>query len=200
MFFVIGFLKEIREESTVNRLRLSGVVIDLLRQSKRIIIHPSGNSMSPIFWDGDEILIKTLAPEEIRIGDIVAFASPFTMMPNVMVIHRVVWIKKHHADRIFITKGDNSHGLDPPVYGHSIIGKVVCVQYKEGGGIYFENVFVRLLNFVWTLMQPALCFSKIFLARYRVNMINKLIFRGGKIYVRVLTWISKRQLYKCKRQ
>ena len=102
------------------------------------------NSMYPTLKINDIIVVKSVAIEDIREGDIIVFKSPIN--PKIPIVHRVVKIVEEPGGvRMFITKGDNNPSPDPwTVTPEFIIGKVVYVIPSVG-------VIPKILNAYPTL-------------------------------------------------
>ena len=77
----------------------------------------SSNSMWPILKQGDIIFIKNIAPEDIKVDDVIVWQQE----ERGFVIHRVVKIKE---DAI-ITRGDANTAEDPPVAFEKVVGKML---------------------------------------------------------------------------
>jgi signal peptidase len=75
-------------------------------------------SMAPSYQVGDLLYVKSVAPEDVDIGD------PITFVMNedlVVATHRVVDIDEEN--RLFITKGDANKDVDAaPVHFNNLIG------------------------------------------------------------------------------
>lgn len=88
----------------------------------KIYIVMSG-SMEPALQVGSIVLVRPLAAEEIRPGDIVTFRNQYS--PDV-VSHRVQHVEEEENGLLFYTKGDANEVLDPlPVPARLLVGKVV---------------------------------------------------------------------------
>jgi len=86
-------------------------------------------SMVPVMLIGDAIIITRVAPEDIKIGDIIAF--DLDKNGKTIVSHRVIDTKNNgkseqSATIYFQTKGDNVQHKDPFIIdSKKVIGKVV---------------------------------------------------------------------------
>ncbi|MEW6697547.1 MAG: signal peptidase I [Bacillota bacterium] len=79
-------------------------------------------SMSPVFDAGSVIGVKTIAPENVKTGDIITFKDPADQ--NRIITHRVLEIKNENGQLSFITKGDANDGKDTtPVSAGNILGQ-----------------------------------------------------------------------------
>jgi len=88
----------------------------------------SSQSMSPVLNYGDLIFVRKELPEQIMVGDIIAFnvPSPYDRVAASPTVHRVVdkWVEDGVVH--FKTMGDNNQGEDPwTVPGENVIGKCV---------------------------------------------------------------------------
>lgn len=87
----------------------------------------SGNSMNPRLYPGDIVVTRTIAPEEISVGDIVRFHRD-----GIDVVHRVVSIDQQDSRIVFTTRGDNNNVDDEPVPAELVQGKLVLSVPKIG--------------------------------------------------------------------
>lgn len=116
-----------------------------------------GYSMTPFIRDGDVI---TVAPGQIRFGDMVAFVSPHS---GKLTVHRVVRISRDG----YLIKGDNVLEPDGCVPRTSLLGRVVSVEHLSrhvGLGLGIERVAIAFLSrrgwlipvigATWRVMRP----------------------------------------------
>ena len=93
------------------------------------------NSMNPVYGRGDAVIYEKVSPEQIEVGDILAFKKN-----NVIITHRVTkkWISNNSYH--FNTKGDNNEIIDAFVTnGSDVLGKVeFTIKY-----IGYPTVLVR---------------------------------------------------------
>jgi signal peptidase len=91
------------------------------------VVAVESNSMVPVFYKGDILVLKGLAPSEFKVGDVIVYSVERRQVP---VVHRIV---KINPDGSFQTKGDaNSGQLDFEYYitPENVHGKVfVIVPY-----------------------------------------------------------------------
>ncbi len=133
------------KEST-KKSRLSAYSIPLLLVLSILVILVSGifrykmiavatNSMNPAYGRGDAVIYEKLKPEQIEVGDILAFRKN-----NVIITHRVTkkWVS--NGSYHFNTKGDNNEKEDSFVTDEShVLGKVdFSIKY-----IGYPTVLVR---------------------------------------------------------
>ncbi|MCL6636245.1 MAG: signal peptidase I [Peptococcaceae bacterium] len=85
-------------------------------------------SMQPGIKKGDIVLMKKVAGEEVRPGDIIQFRQE-----RIYITHRVIGVKESKGVKAYQTKGDANKVPDPdPVYPQQVKGRVVCVIPKIG--------------------------------------------------------------------
>ncbi|WP_457555276.1 signal peptidase I [Candidatus Pyrohabitans sp.] len=114
--------------------------LGLVLGAEKPVMAVVSSSMEPTFSKGDLVVIKGIAPEEVKVGDIIVYYNPFKHIP---VVHRVVAIEEIDGKRYFITKGDNNRTnpypdqdprvmLAPPVSEQNLKGKVIFWIPKIG--------------------------------------------------------------------
>lgn len=69
------------------------------------------DSMYPVIQSGDLIICHTAEPEEIKVGDVIAFFDPAGNGSSI-VTHRVLEITEQFDDIAWRTKGDNNNVED----------------------------------------------------------------------------------------
>lgn len=94
-------------------------------------LYPSvilSGSMEPGIKKGDIVLVKKMAGDEVKTGDIIQFKQG-----KIKITHRVVEIREGQGARVYRTKGDANSGPDPePVHPQQVEGRVVQVVPKLG--------------------------------------------------------------------
>ncbi|MFQ5800591.1 MAG: signal peptidase I [Candidatus Hydrothermarchaeales archaeon] len=110
------------------------------------------NSMIPVFYRGDLIVVKGIDCQDIEVDDIIVYQNPYRGIP---VVHRVVEIvEDEHGGRSFITKGDNNPhtdqttGISPPVACGWLRGEVKLIIPKLG---LFKVGLIELNNLARSL-------------------------------------------------
>lgn len=99
------------------------------------------NSMNPVFYRGDMVVIQKRHAMDIRIGDILQYETP-----GKTVTHRVIAMDKspdNSGEKVFITKGDNNPNPDSAlVYEKQVTGVVKArIPY-----IGYPTVWLRSLK------------------------------------------------------
>lgn len=77
-------------------------------------------SMSPAIKTGSVVLVRSVDPEDIRVGDVITYRGPVT---DQLITHRVAEILPGKLS--FVTRGDANSVNDPnPIEASQIVGKV----------------------------------------------------------------------------
>lgn len=80
--------------------------------------------MAPAISAGDVIITIPVAPDAVRVGDIISFTS---QSGSFVTTHRVIDIERA-PDLRFITKGDANRDKDPtPIPAKQVAGKMVLI-------------------------------------------------------------------------
>ncbi len=95
---------------------LSFIKEDILNKNKKIKISVHGSSMLPFLRSGDNVIIKRVKENELKVADIVVFKYF-----DKIVVHRII---KINTDTI-ICRGDSTINNDEPVGKKNIIGVVI---------------------------------------------------------------------------
>ncbi|MBN1896592.1 MAG: signal peptidase I [Candidatus Aenigmarchaeota archaeon] len=88
------------------------------------VVAVESNSMIPVFYKGDILVLKGVPTEQLDVGDIVVYSVEGRSVP---IVHRIV---KINPDDSFQTKGDANNGqlnFEYYVSPQSIHGKVVLI-------------------------------------------------------------------------
>ncbi len=101
------------------------IVLPYLVYSKFLIV--LSESMVPIMQMGDVVVVKSEKPENIAVGDIIAFNDP-DGRKNVIITHRVVGVEYIDGKLSFKTKGDAVEDADPfAVKAGDLVGRVAFI-------------------------------------------------------------------------
>lgn len=89
-------------------------------------IRAFGDSMLPIIYSGDVIMVDT-SKMEYKLNDIIVY---YTIESGdlKLVAHRIVHI---FSNKFMITKGDNNSIADKPIRINKIIGKVIAITERK---------------------------------------------------------------------
>jgi len=127
---------------TYQRHSLSIMKDALARGHKKAILTSfvAGESMSPMLRRGDIITIKAISPENIRLGDIVVFATNGTLCA-----HRLIMKISRGGRFILVTKSDSTFFIDRPFYDKKLLGKVVEIK-KDAMTLNLESCLWIIIN------------------------------------------------------
>lgn len=124
--------------------------------------------MVPMMMPGDMIITYTITPEDLKVGDVIAFKDPHGT-PNTIVTHRIISIDDSSGSRIFQTKGDANGSPDVfSVPASSVIGKLAFVLplvgylpgfLKSNPIIYVLIIIVPVLLLIYSEMQTIADYS-----------------------------------------
>jgi signal peptidase I len=100
----------------------------------------ASGSMIPTLNISDFVIINHNIPfSNLKVGDIIVFESPGSLIPNEQhetIVHRIVHISTGIEGRVITTKGDANDGsipyIDYPLRQENYVGKVVYVIPKLG--------------------------------------------------------------------
>jgi signal peptidase I len=100
----------------------------------------ASGSMIPTLNISDFVIINHNIPfSNLKVGDIIVFKSPGSLIPNEQhetIVHRIVHISTGIEGRVITTKGDANDGsipyIDYPLREQNYVGKVVYVIPKLG--------------------------------------------------------------------
>lgn len=112
-----------------------GILISLLQLAPRVFGQTPyivmSDSMSPEYTVGDLVYIKKIAPEKIKIGDVISFK---TSSSDTIVTHRVVEI--YESEKYFTTKGDANETVDEAVVRYENVVGIVNFSIPVVGYMY----------------------------------------------------------------
>jgi len=120
-------------------------------------------SMEPEIKTGSFILIESVDPDDVRIGDVLTFRSSDPTVPNGMpVTHKVVGISTDkHGTRCFTTKGTaNDKQDDYPVYDRDIYGRVTfcsqtigtVVRFTQSSWLFPILIVILVINLIFSFI------------------------------------------------
>lgn len=122
-----------------------------------------GGSMEPALPLGSVAVARPVTPEEVGVGDIIAFEGSRESSP---VLHRVVEVRVENGERVFVTRGDANHVPDPRpvrleregdrvVYHVPLVGFLIHFGRTTGGLLLFFGapLTALLAHTLWRLAQ-----------------------------------------------
>lgn len=109
-------------------------------------------SMIPVYNIGDIIIVKEVAPEEIKVDDDIVYNGEKGSFRNKTITHRVIFIEKEEDGNYkIITKGVANSAQDPAINQTQVIGKVI-------GKVPIINWILRVITniYVWMFIPVAI--------------------------------------------
>ena len=105
------------------------------------LIAIASNSMNPVFYRGDAIVMEKIDDNAIKVGDIIVFEHD-----GAMIIHRVIEIVNPDSETIiYKTKGDNNNSPDPYIVSSDqIIGKFkIGIKFIGYPSIILQEILIK---------------------------------------------------------
>ena len=119
-------------------------------------------SMIPKYNIGDVLVVKSLEPQNIKVGDDIAYIGQESTFNQKIVTHQVIKIDYENGEYIFHTKGIANILEDPLVHQNQVFGKVVYKIWilslisKILSNVYvvFFGIFVPIVILIfWTILK-----------------------------------------------
>lgn len=119
-------------------------------------------SMVPKYNIGDVLVVKSIEPQNIKVGDNIAYIGQESTFNQKIVTHQVIKIDYENGEYIFHTKGIANILEDPLVHQNQVFGKVVYKIWilslisKILSNVYvvFFGIFVPIVILIfWTILK-----------------------------------------------
>lgn len=119
-------------------------------------------SMIPKYNIGDVLVVKSIEPQNIKVGDDIAYIGQESTFNQKIVTHQVIKIDYENGEYIFHTKGIANILEDPLVHQNQVFGKVVYKIWilsfisKILSNVYvvFFGIFVPIVVLIfWTILK-----------------------------------------------
>lgn len=119
-------------------------------------------SMIPKYNIGDVLVVKSIEPQNIKVGDDIAYIGQESTFNQKIVTHQVIKIDYENGEYIFHTKGIANILEDPLVHQNQVFGKVVYKIWilsfisKILSNVYvvFFGIFVPIVVLTfWTILK-----------------------------------------------
>lgn len=137
----------IKNANSAKKLDNNSKII-LALQKGNVMIKPEGYSMYPLFVPKRDMAVITKADTtELKRGDVVLYRRWDSS--GILVLHRIVRI----TPKGFYMVGDNQTDIEGPLQAEQIHGKLIEI-IRNGKLISVENVFYRVLSFIWLCLRP----------------------------------------------
>lgn len=117
----------------------------ILRHFHVQLLSVASRSMEPVIVRGDALVVESVKPQNLRVGDIVSYQSP--NLHGEVITHRIVDVNQ--ARGLFTTAGDKRRSPDPSISNSLIIGRVVARAPYAGLIIDFFKKPIGIAIFVF---------------------------------------------------
>lgn len=117
-------------------------------------------SMEPTINTGDMAIIKIVNPENLKVGDIIAFRNT---EEDVITLHRIVQIEKEDNTFCFKTKGDNNNFEDKQIVKKENLEGIYINRIKGLGkiamfirtpmGVICSVLFIVIIFLLWQIVK-----------------------------------------------
>ena len=107
-------------------------------------------SMMPLLQIGDKVLVQSVKPADIRVGDIIVFKNS-----DKFIVHRVI---RNYNSSSFLQKGDNTTTAEI-VRSEHVIGRVIAIR-KGTRVIYLNNGLWKFINLMLTFFSCSVYYFK----------------------------------------
>ncbi len=96
---------------------------DSLAKGQKPRLTVTSNSMAPLFWTGDQVMLEAAMPDQLHPGDIITITDE-----SGLLTHRIWTIQ----DNGFITRGDHMLAFDALCPPEAIVGRVIgCTNQRR---------------------------------------------------------------------
>ena len=123
---------------------------DLYSKKHKSWLSILSGSMMPLLQIGDKVLVHSVNPAEIRVGDIIVFKNS-----DKFIVHRV--IRKYNSSS-FLQKGDNTTTAEI-VISKYVIGRVIAIR-KRTRIFYLNKGLGKFINLMLTFFSCLVYYFK----------------------------------------
>lgn len=162
-----------KQESTLSPKAIIALWQDLYNKKQQSWLSVLSGSMQPLLQIGDKVLVQSVRPDNIKLGDIIVFKTP-----DKLIVHRVI---RRYNSSSFLQKGDNTVTAEI-VSSKDVIGRVTAIR-KDDKIIYLNRGIWKFVNNVLTLFSCTVYYLKPEnpglkrIARFIFNKAKALLYR-----------------------
>lgn len=113
----------------------------LLQAGTAVRFRANGASMLPLIQAGDFLLVKPVAPYQIRVGDVVLFITE----EGRPLVHRVIKRQKRAQCYSFLLKADQASEEDGLIAQEEVLGRLESVE-RAGREISMRSLAYRMMG------------------------------------------------------
>lgn len=107
-------------------------------------------SMEPVYKVNDVILVKTIDPKTLKVGDDIAYLGNRDLVKGMLVTHRIIKIEEVKGVVTYTLKGINNKYEDPTITSDQILGKVL-------GKVYIVSFINHLVKNIYGFFFLVFC-------------------------------------------
>jgi hypothetical protein len=100
--------------------------------------------MRPFIRDGDMVVISSIDPLKLRVGEVVCGVLP----GGRAVIHRLIRIEPGSGGLLLTTRGDSRVVCDPPLQEDQVLGRVDSVE-RGKRSLALNRWWMRMIGLAW---------------------------------------------------
>ncbi|MBU0581473.1 MAG: signal peptidase I [Candidatus Margulisbacteria bacterium] len=116
-------------------------------EHKRFRMIVKGKSMEPEVLENSNVVVESIAPTYVKIGDVVVFK-----VQNKAIIHRIIGIHNINGDLFFVEKGDNSPASSL-FHQENLFGKISGAENKDIVAEYNRDFITTYLWLTYPLFK-----------------------------------------------
>ena len=133
--------------------------------------HILTGSMEPTIRTGSDVVVRSVDPDTLEVGDIISFVSRDDAIYGNINTHRIIGIETdEQGNRVFITKGDANNAIDTiKVRGEDIKGKVVLHLNVTEFAMFYDFLHTGY-GFMTVIAFPLLLISWQFLKSFKAQV------------------------------
>lgn len=108
-------------------------------------------SMEPVYKVNDVILVKTVDPKTLKVGDDIAYLGNRDLVNGKLVTHRIIKIEEVKGVVTYTLKGVNNKYEDPTITSDQILGKVLGKVYVVS---FINHLVKNIYGFFFLVFCP----------------------------------------------
>jgi hypothetical protein len=126
----------------INPSTIADLMRDSLAKGQNPQLTVTSNSMAPLFWADDQVILEAIQPDQLNPGDII------TLVDQTGLLTHRIWARR---DNSFITRGDHALNFDDICQLEAVLGRVVgrvhkqhTLLFRDGWGRWLDGYLARL--------------------------------------------------------
>lgn len=126
----------------INPSTIADSVRDSLAKGQQPRLTVTSNSMAPLFWANDQVILEAVQPEQLHPGDII------TLIDQTGLLTHRIWAQR---DNGFLTRGDHALNFDGICESDAVVGRVIgrirkqhMLSFQDGWGRWLDGYLAAL--------------------------------------------------------